>query len=388
MTAKTFMDGTHRARHPDHTWDLISPKLARFGITRVADVTGLDVIGIPVVMAVRPLSRTLSVSQGKGQSLTPARVSAVMESIELWHAETVLPPITHRAAPAAALDLPYELDGLRREPGSLVTEATILDWTDAVGLISGRRTPVPSDLIAFATPQRRGWTPPGIHATSNGLASGNDYDEAVLHALYEVIERDAVSLSPRAGRRAFVDPDSIGDDACAAMIDRIRAAGVELRLVHAPSVTGVPCFTAELWSPDFPVVTLGAGAHLAPEVALSRALTEAAQSRLTAIAGSRDDQAPVYDHVSAGADGRPEPAPAPLPWARLSARPVGDFTDLSEELAWVAAAAAAGFGGEPLVVDLSTDADFAVVKVIVPGAALDAGRMHPDGGPEFPPEEP
>ena len=37
-----------------------------FGITRVANVTGLDHIGIPVVMVTRPNSRSISVSQGKG----------------------------------------------------------------------------------------------------------------------------------------------------------------------------------------------------------------------------------------------------------------------------------------------------------------------------------
>ena len=40
---------------------------------------------------------------------------------------------------------------------------------------------------------------------------------------------------------------------------------------------------------DLPVVWRGSGSHLSPEVAVSRALTEAAQSRLTFISGARDD---------------------------------------------------------------------------------------------------
>ncbi|TGV60738.1 hypothetical protein EN803_38435, partial [Mesorhizobium sp. M2D.F.Ca.ET.160.01.1.1] len=47
----------------------IRPHWARMGITRVANVTGLDRIGIPVVMVCRPNARSLAVSQGKGIDL-------------------------------------------------------------------------------------------------------------------------------------------------------------------------------------------------------------------------------------------------------------------------------------------------------------------------------
>ena len=84
---KRFRLGTHRVRPPEETWEALRGVLPRVGITRVADVTGLDRIGIPVWQAVRPASRSLSVSQGKGATPAAARASAVMESIELWHAE-------------------------------------------------------------------------------------------------------------------------------------------------------------------------------------------------------------------------------------------------------------------------------------------------------------
>ena len=59
------------------------------GITRLGDITGLDYIGIPVVVAVRPNSRSVSVSQGKGLDLHQATASALMEAIEGFHAEEV-----------------------------------------------------------------------------------------------------------------------------------------------------------------------------------------------------------------------------------------------------------------------------------------------------------
>src|SRR5919202_3278663 len=105
-TVKVYRKGTHRARFPEETWDIIEPKLTRFGITRIADVTGLDTIGIPVALGIRPLARSLSVSQGKGQTSTLAKVSAAMESIELWHAEHAYPPVIAHRVPGHEFAVP------------------------------------------------------------------------------------------------------------------------------------------------------------------------------------------------------------------------------------------------------------------------------------------
>ncbi len=56
--------------------------LAVMGISRVTNVTGLDTVGIPLVMVCRPNSRSISVSQGKGCDLDAAKASGVMESVE------------------------------------------------------------------------------------------------------------------------------------------------------------------------------------------------------------------------------------------------------------------------------------------------------------------
>ena len=85
--SKTFKRGTHRTVAPDDTLARIESKARQIGITRLGNVTGLDRIGIPVTVAVRPNSRSFSVSQGKGLSLSQARASALMEAIELFHGE-------------------------------------------------------------------------------------------------------------------------------------------------------------------------------------------------------------------------------------------------------------------------------------------------------------
>ena len=378
-TAKAHRQGTHRARHPAQTWQVMAPKLARFGVTRVADVTGLDTVGIPVALAIRPLARSLSVSQGKGQDLLLAKVSAVMESIELWHVEQVYPPVVAARAPAAALGLPYRVTDLDMLAGSLVTADTPLDWIAATGLVGGRTVPVPLDMVCLARPGHRGWTPPGFRRTSNGLASGNCGEEAALHALYEVIERDAIRGEPWEEPSRFIDPDSVTDPGCAALLDRLRAAGMVFDLVLVPSRFDVPCFAARVWSADLPVTCLGFGAHGAPDVALSRALTEAAQARLTTITGSREDLPSVYEQVRHGGDQPPTPVRDGLDWSVAVAGFPHCDEDLAVELAGLSARVTRAAGAEPLLVDLSTDPDFAVVKVLVPGTGTDLDRLHDPG---------
>jgi ribosomal protein S12 methylthiotransferase accessory factor len=334
-------------------------------------------------MAIRPLAKTLSVSQGKGWSYQLARISAAMEAIELWHAEHVRPRTVHRGVPGSELTLPYRVTRLA-DPESLVSDATPLDWVDGVGLVTGSPTPVPLRLVAYTPITGASWTP-ALKWTTNGLASGNSWQEASLHALYEVIERDAVCAMPADDLGTPLDPRSVDDAGCAAMVDQIRSGGALLKIHRIPSRFGIPCFGARVWSADFPVVGLGWGAHSAAEVALSRAITEAAQSRLTAIVGSRDDLPPIYDHVRHSTARAPEPPTPPSPWHEVPASPWNDvtgastptFTDVADELRWVCSEVTRVSGCEPLLVDLSTDDDFAVVKVIIPGAAFNSYRIHP-----------
>src|ERR1700735_576551 len=80
-------DGTHRAASLAATWKRFSPAAKRAGITRIAELTGLDTLGIPVFAAIRPMGKSLSTQQGKGLSRDAARISALMESLETFAAE-------------------------------------------------------------------------------------------------------------------------------------------------------------------------------------------------------------------------------------------------------------------------------------------------------------
>jgi ribosomal protein S12 methylthiotransferase accessory factor len=90
---KGYLAGTHRTRSPAETLAAYLPLAPQMGITRVANLTGLDQIGLPVYTAIRPNARSLATSEGKGLDDASAKASALMESIESWHAEHIRQPL-------------------------------------------------------------------------------------------------------------------------------------------------------------------------------------------------------------------------------------------------------------------------------------------------------
>jgi YcaO-like protein with predicted kinase domain len=299
-TPKRYVVGTHRGRPPDETWSLIAPCLPRFGVTRVADVTGLDRVGIPVWMAVRPNSRTLSVTQGKGLEPPAARVSAAMEALEAAHAEQPSRPLryeTYEAGRAAgrAIDV-ATLPAMRC---SLFTPRREVFWIEAQDLLAGGSWWVPYEMVH--TDATVPWMPGSgsFLSGTNGLASGNTLAEALLHGVCEVIERDALTLwehaSPECQARTRIDLATATDPVLTELLARLRRAHVAALAWDLTSDVGVAAVRAVIFDASsdpllrpFPTAA-GFGCHPDRTVALGRALVEAAQSRLTIIAGSRDD---------------------------------------------------------------------------------------------------
>lgn len=295
--AKRFFLGTHRTATPEETLERIRPHLRRCGITRLADVTGLDRIGIHTVLAHRPNSPSLSNSAGKGFSLTAATVSAAMEGIEVYHAEALaLPPVE---CPWSALPpdgrIPIDrLPGTRN--GSFRPDLPEY-WTWGWDLMSDKPVAAPWTAVGMLGPP----VPrPGLRSFyamgTNGLASGNHILEAIAAALYEVIERDAVACWKFAGgvlgcATPRVDLNTVDSPVIRDLVARFADAGIRPLLYDMTVDTGVPTYMAIVYDRELRHGGMhrGYGSHLEPAVAMSRALTEAVQSRLVLIAGSRDD---------------------------------------------------------------------------------------------------
>jgi ribosomal protein S12 methylthiotransferase accessory factor len=351
----------------------------RCGVTRLAEITQLDVLGVPVFHAVRPLSRALSVHQGKALSADDAKLGALMEAIESDHAERCDPPVARLSYAALPVDeRAADLSdfGFRRAGGP--GESEPMDWAEAATLGGGRRLWVPFDVVSLD------FSRPGdarLDRSSNGLAARFDRDEAIEAALLEVIERDAVAawqaLPPQARAARRLAGSTIPDRWFQALLERTRSAGLILSVYALPAVIATPAFLVELLDLDAVAAARGAvfgsAARRSPDEALRAAALEAAQSRVTAIAGVRDDL------LLAGPSGGLGMAP-PLPpsiaargWSEVCAsRPLGG--GLSEALA------RAGYP-QAAIVDLSTPgADVRVVKAVVPGlGAFERTRREPVG---------
>ena len=302
LTPKERCDGTHRLVSPEETFARLRPLLSALGITRVANVTGLDRIGIPVVMVTRPNSRSLSVSQGKGQNLASARVSGVMESVEMFHAERIALPLRFATLQELVFTLPLlDVSGLARFSVSTFHANLRLLWIEGRDLLAnGSSVWLPYEVVHtdYTLPLPAGSG--SFFMSSSGLASGNHPLEAISHALCELIERDAVTLwhhRPEAARQATrIDLASVDDPGCRALLEKYERAGVDVAVWDTTSDVGLPTFFCTIVDREdsgwLAPPASGSGCHPTRAVALSRALTEAAQSRLTVIAGSRDDVRP------------------------------------------------------------------------------------------------
>jgi ribosomal protein S12 methylthiotransferase accessory factor len=287
---KSFTDSTHRCRAPQETLAAYEPLMPALGITRLANITGLDRIGIPVVVAIRPASRGLATAQGKGFDLASAKASALMEAIEAWHADT----FESLRREGTAIDVTW----LPHRPGRTSRGARPIVWTLAHELMSDAPRWVPLEALScdFSSVVVRQAT---FLQTTNGLASGNHVLEALVHGLYELIERDAVTLHFQAGRAQQVarqiDLETVESPLGREVLRKLGAADVEVAVWDCTSDLGVPVLSAlildapsaQRWRPRGPF--RGYGCHASRDIALLRALTEAVQSRLTYISGSRDD---------------------------------------------------------------------------------------------------
>lgn len=285
----------HRARPPGETLAEIRPLMPAIGVTRLANVTGLDRIGIPVVMSVRPASLGLSVQQGKGLSLEAAMVSGLMESVESFAAEQRFPAPVVRGPGPGLIALPAHV--LRAD---LPADASF-PCVHGQDLLRGAAVLVPEEMVRFDAALPRPVAAAWFRSTTNGLAAGNTREEALLHGLCELIERDAEALWKRWPRRRRdarrFDPNSLADAGVAWLLARFAASGIAVACWDITSDIGVPCIACEIDDLDGDGAYLGrhagTGCHPAVTVAACRAMTEAAQSRLTDICGSRDDLDPT-----------------------------------------------------------------------------------------------
>jgi len=364
-------------------------------ISRVADLTPLDDLGLPAYSAVTPLARDLKVHNGKGATPEAARVSAMMEAIERVSAERTnastvvasydelvrggpLPPVDPRA-----FDLP---DDTAYRPETTFT------WVQGRDLLGDRDVLVPLDLVI---------TPPaeGIlrDVDTNGVASGNIHLEAVAHAICEVIERDAFSqvLFVAAFGDAEDQPRTVVQIDLATLpvqtrewAERMARAGLRLDVVDITSDVGVPTFHALLLDPQYPAPGgerrprrfFGSGTHPDPDVAVFRALSEAIQSRLIVIQAARDSYNRFRTPARTPTRATKAPPRVQLRTARFGQVRGFRSSDLHGDLSFVLGRLRAAGVIQCVAVDLTNPAwSIPVVRVRIPGLSPYSVNMRRPG---------
>ncbi len=312
--------GTVRVVAPSATIRRVTPLLETVGVTRVAEVTGLDRVGIPNFTTVRPRDRGEGISyyNGKGATRDAAHAGALMEAIERYSGELCDLPVFFADREE------MERRGPTVDPTEIIVPMAVgyrpdlrLEWVEGFDLLNQQPVFLPLNAVVCPYEPPRG-RPMVFYASTNGLASGNTLEEALCHALCEVVERDATALSDTAvdlggavarllaeagvtaptpteaaagGAFPLIDLETLPPRALV-LVRKLRRAGLLVYLRDATSTGGIAtldCAIVELQGDGCHMAHGGSGTHPDARVAVSRALTEAAQSRLGHIQGGRED---------------------------------------------------------------------------------------------------
>lgn len=367
----------------EQTLERMLPLQTAMGVTRLADLTGLDRIGVPVFAAIRPNSRSAATSQGKGLTAPAARAAALMEAAETWHAERVELPLRF----ATAADLEGRHINLARLPmrdGRAFDPNLPILWVAGVDLGSRAAVWLPYELVHtdYRLPE-----PPAarcFHISTNGLAAGNSLAEAQRHALCELIERDCLALWNSVAPPMRADP--AGVPVLAALEARLVAAGFAVGLFDIGGRLGLPAYGAVLVDREMPTTHPGFGSacHPIARVAAVKALLEAIQVRTSYVAGAWDEFAPE-EYTGSGIAEK-------IDWAESLLAHAGARVPIRQDAADVPREAApqvlclldrlAGAGmTEVVMVDLTRAAvGVPVVRLLVPGLMFEAGDAAVSAG--------
>jgi ribosomal protein S12 methylthiotransferase accessory factor len=280
---------------------------AALGVTRVARVTGLDRTGVEVACAVRPGGHVLQVTNGKGRSYRDAARGALLEAAELACAERVAAQdlVFASAAELEARGAPFVAP---RELGGGAPASARLAWRSARELLAGEEVLVPAAAVHATADSGPLLGAAGVRWTTNGMGAHPSWAAALLHALLEAVERDQLAralpdgFTERDVRARRLSRGAIARAApgAAALRARVERGGFDVQLLDAApreGAVGLPVAAALLFDRERGPVPLTAGyaCGLDEDAALTGALLEAAQSRLTDIHGAREDVRPMRE---------------------------------------------------------------------------------------------
>ena len=312
----------------------------KIGITRISNITFMDRLAVPNFSAVLPGTEDIIwVYSGKGATIPDAKASALMEAVERYSS---LPSSYARTFVRGTYSEVFKSYNKVLHPSEVIEpvnprfsekECTI-DFMTGLDLLSNETVLIPAEIALYRYHPKDGDISVFSQFHTNGLASGNVLEEAVCHALCELIERDAVSIADLCAScipytiieniidslknehaegydltstivgNKFVDDQSIFRDVDISeilnefkpiknLVKRFSDVGIPLYIKDITQKDiGIPTFVAssiEWITEDYGYFAKGYGAHPDSRIALIRAITEVSQTRAVNIQGSRDD---------------------------------------------------------------------------------------------------
>jgi ribosomal protein S12 methylthiotransferase accessory factor len=346
-------------------------------------------------------------SGGKGWTDLDARVSAICESLERVSS-------VHRGSEPCRIARMSELGSTAVAPGDLMNFSAdqlarrkswneqhgggfqwisepyadqAIEWSPVRSMTTDEIRWVPSAFIYYG---QAGEGARFCDGDSNGLASGNCLEEAVLQGLLELVERDAVALwwYNRVSRPKVSLP--ISQDSWISETEaHYRNLGRSLWALDVTTDVGIPVMVG-VSARDGGDVIFGFGAHPDARVALRRALTEVNQMLTSASLEPREREARLKRDYPAALEwweGHTlDTDPYLKPASRLPSKVLGDRAgSASEDLlddVLDCVSRVASVGCDVLVHDLTRpDVSFPVVKVAAPGLRhfwrrLGPGRLY------------
>jgi ribosomal protein S12 methylthiotransferase accessory factor len=225
---------------------------------------------------------------GKGLTRKQARESAIGEALE-----------TYAGSARHALKVTYakrqDIDPHGIDPRDLVlysaeqhrtgwfasySEDTVLGWVTARSLLSSSLVNVPA-IAVFLDYAAQSAEELILPPSSNGLATGRSLSEAILSALYEVLERDAFLitwLNRLPARR--IDHATHPNPQLRSLCRAMGRQGVEIQLFSLPTDHSCHIFAAvgRRHGSALPAITVGLGADVTAERSAEKAILEMAQN--------------------------------------------------------------------------------------------------------------
>jgi thioglycine synthase len=328
-----------RVKSAHDTVARVIPICRSIGVTRISNITYMDKLYIPNFSTILPGTEdSIWVYSGKGITRINALASALMESIERYCS---LPSTySKRFIHGTYSELSKTYKKVLRpdeviEPVALNynDKESITDYVLGFDILKNEEVLVPAQLVFSKFSAKPPSTNAFPYSHTNGLASGNVLEEAICHALCEVIERDAVSIADLCSSSIpytileniinsikktdhgsylinqipddkFVDDSTIYQEVNISgimeefkpirfLVKRFADNDISLLIKDITQKDiGIPTFVAssiEWITSNYGYFAKGYGTHPDSRIALIRAITELSQTRAANIQGARDD---------------------------------------------------------------------------------------------------